>query len=309
MADYTYWQNALQGNFLPVHEDSPQPGFYRQRNGKAKGYYPAAIWKEEGLLVASVAGMMADPGSIWTYVCQHPVTEQQYRDRVATGKWWDEDDSVTASLSPPAAGHNQPDAVDSIRDQIDAALKGVADYGAITTDETAAKAQSLRSRLLELSREADKTREALKRPHFEAGKAVDDLYQPMVKSAKAGADVIAKELGAHETRKAREEAGRQAKERQRLADEAAKHAPIGAPEPVPEPMPAPVAVAPIKGAYGRGASVKVVKVATVSDQDAAYGYLKAQPDLVAVIAKLAQKAVDAGFTVPGVTVEEQRKVS
>jgi hypothetical protein len=52
----------------------------------------------------------------------------------------------------------------------------------------------------------------------------------------------------------------------------------------------------------------VVKVATVADQDAAYGYLKAQPELVALILKLAQKAVDSGFTVPGVDITEERKV-
>ncbi len=308
MTDYTYWQQALEGNFLPIHESEPQLGFYRKRNGKAGTFAPAAIWDDFGKIVASVSGLPADPSDIWTYVCQYPVTEDQYRNRMKTGKWWDEDDSVTASLQTPQAGHNQPDEVDSIADQIDAALKGVDDYGVIMTDETAAKAQSLRSRLLELSREADKKRETLKRPHFEAGKAVDEAWQPLVKAAKGGADVIAKELGAHETRKARIEADRLAAERKRLAEEAAKNAPIEASEPIPEPIPAPVA-APIRGAYGRAAAVKIVKIAKVIDQDAAYAYLKATAELVALIQSLSQKAVTAGFSVPGVEITEERKVS
>ncbi len=304
MTSYDYWQNALAGNFGPVHEDSPQPGFYRKRTGKSAGYVPVAIWVDgPGGIECLVDGAERDASEVWTYCCPHPITEEQYHARINTGKWHDEDAAVTASL-----GHNQPDQADSIKDQIDAALKGVADYGAITSDETAAKAQSLRSRLLELSRDADKHRETLKRPHFEAGKAVDELYQPLVKAAKSGADTIAKELSAHETRKARIEADRLAAERKRLAEEQAKHAPIGAPEPAPEPMPIPVA-APIKGAYGRAAAVKIVKVAKVVDQDAAYAALKSQPDLAALIQKLAQKLVDAGFSVAGVEVTEERKVS
>lgn len=318
MNDYDFWQRALAGEevggpTLPLHEDSPQPGFWRKRISKAGGYLPTAIWRgEDGALIGLLDGRETNPVDLWTYCCRFPISEEHYRARVATGKWHDEDSAVTASLSPPPAGigdNNPPtDPAEVLKGQIDAALAGVADYGAIGSDATAAKAQSLRSRLLDLSREADKTRETLKRPHFEAGKAVDEVFQPMVKAAKSGADLIAKELSAHETRKAREEADKIAKERLRLAEEQFKHAPLGAPEPPPEPIPAPVA-APIKGAYGRAAAVKVVKIATVTDQDAAYGYLKSQPELAVVIQKLAQRIVDAGMTVPGVTIEEQRKVS
>lgn len=309
---YDYWLNALKGEFGPIHEDDPQPGFYRKRTGRAAGYAPVAIWEMDGKIVAMVGEQVEDAAAIWSYVADKPVTEEQYRDRVATGKWWDEDDSVTASLAVPGAGHNNPPDVDTIKDQIEAALQAVATYAEIGDDTAAAKAQSARSRLLELSREADKKRELEKKPHFEAGKAVDAAWQPLVKSAKEGADAIAKALSAHETAKAREAArlAAIAAEVQRKAlEEAQARAPIGVTvEPEPAPTPPPVAAVPIKGAYGRGASVRVVKTATVADQDAAYAYLRNQPDMVALIQKLAQKAVDAGFTVPGVTVEEARKV-
>lgn len=313
MADYTYWQNALQGNFGPVHDDDPQPGFYRKRTGKAAGYVGVAIWEHDGKMVCVCGAGTMDPNEVWTYCCPHPITEEQYRDWRAGGKWWDEDDSVTASLSPPPAGHNQPPESETFKDQIDAALKAVATYAKIEDDVTQAKAQSARSRLLELSRDADKKREGEKAPHLEAGRVVDATWQPLVKSSKAGADAIAKVMGGYETKKARDAA-----EAQRKADEAARKAledaqakaPIGVtvePEPTPAPAVAP-APAPIRGSYGRGASVKTVKIATVTDQSAAYAFLKDQPELIEVIQKLAQRMVTNGLTVPGVTITEEKKV-
>lgn len=323
MTDYTYWQNALAGNFGPVHDGDPQPGFYRKRTGKAAGYVPVAIWEQNGKMLALVDGKEADAAEIWTFVCQSPILEEWYRARMSGQPWPDESAAVTASLAPPPSGHNNPptDDAEILKGQIDAASAGAAEYGDIRDDETASKAQSLRSRLLELSGDADKKREALKKPFFEAGKAVDAKFQPLVKAAKAAADTIRDALGAHETRKARaaeelrrkdeEDARKAAEEAARLAAKAEKAGkPIPAPAPAPPPPePAPAPALAIRGAYGRGASVKVVKIAIVVDQDAAYGYLKTQPDLAAVIQKLAQKAVDAGLSVPGVTIEEQRKVS
>lgn len=304
MSEYNYWNNALKGEFGPIHDSDPRPGFYRKRTGRAAGYIPVAIWDDFGMIVAIADGERVDANSIWTYVADKPITEAQYRARVETGKWWDEDDAVTASI-----GHNNAptDPAEILSEQITAALAGVDAYTEVKDDDTAAKAQSLRSRLLELSRESDKIREAKKAPHLEAGKSIDALFQPLIKASKAGADTIAKALSAHETAKAREAARLEV-----IAAEAHRKAQglvwvTVEPEPAPPPpIPAP---APIKGSYGRGASVKVVKVATVVDQGAAYDYLKSQPELSALILKLAQKAVDAGFTVPGVTVEEQRKVS
>lgn len=317
MSDYSYWENALVGNFGAVSDDYPCPGFYRKRTGKAAGYTPVAIWEdpewEGGKIIALMDGKQIDAREIWTWVCSYPVSEEHYRERVATGKWWDEDSDVTASLSPPPAGHNSPPESETFKDQIDAALNAVATYAEIKDDVTQAKAQSARSRLLELSRNADTIREKEKAPHLESGRAVDALWNPMVKAAKAGADTIAKVMGAYETRKANEaaEASRKAAEAQREAlEEAQAKAPIGVtvePEPAPAPAVAP-APAPIKGAYGRGANVKDVKVATVADQDAAYAFLKAQPELIEVIQKLAQKMVTNGFSVPGVTVTVEKKV-
>src|SRR3954463_2265910 len=96
--DYTYWRNALAGQFGAVHDGDPQPGFYRKRTGKAAGYVPVAIWEQDGRVLALVDGKEADAAEIWTYVCQYPILEEWYRARMIGQPWPDEDVAVTASL-------------------------------------------------------------------------------------------------------------------------------------------------------------------------------------------------------------------
>jgi hypothetical protein len=333
--DYTYWMNGLAGTFGPVHDGDPQPGFYRKRTGKAAGYVPVAIWPQGGKMVALVDGKEADAAEIWSYVCQYPILEEWYRARMVGQPWPDESAAVTASLAPPPSGHNNPptDEAEILQGQIEAASAGAAEYHEISDDATASKAQSLRSRLLELSGNADKLREDRKRPHLEAGKAIDAKFMPLVKVAKAAADGIRSALSAHETRKAREadrirreaeearlKAEREAAQLRGEAENAAREAenaglpapappaPIPEPEP-PAPAPVPEAAVAIRGAYGRAAAVKVVKVAKVVDQDAAYMAMRTHKELVELIAKLAQRAAVAGVEVAGVEVTEERAVA
>jgi hypothetical protein len=323
MASYDYWQNALAGNFGPVHDGDAQPGFYRKRVSKGGPFLPVAIWADGGKIIATVDGKEADAADIWSYVCDKPVTEDAFRARSAGQPWPDEDVAVTRSLAPPPAGDNHPpqDEADQLAAQIEAASENAKAYENITDDETASKAQSARSRLNELSRDADKKRESEKKPHLDAGKNIDAKWQPLVKAAKAAADAIAKALSAHETRKARaiEDARIKAEAARQLALEAERKRALEAspvtgtdavlPVELPPPPPPPVAAQPIRGAYGRAAAVKVVKVATVEDYDEATTYFRNNAEYRAVIDKLAQKAVDSGYTVPGVKVTEERKVA
>jgi hypothetical protein len=314
LTSYDFWRNALAGVAQDIHDGHAHPGFYRKRVSRGGAFVPVAIWEQDGKLVATVDGKEIDPIEVWTFCCQHPVTEEAYRERVSTGMWPDEDSGVAASLRGPGDNNPPQDEVEAISDQIDAAAANAAAYETIADDETAARAQSSRSRLLELGGQADKRREVLKRPHLEAGKAVDAAWQPLVQKAKGAADAIRRALGAYETRKA-QEAERQRQEQERLrreAEAAARKAETaGKPAPPPPPPPDPEPPAPqtqVRGAYGRAASIKEVKRATVANQDEAYGFLKGHKELKDFIAKLAQRAVDAGYEVPGVTVTIERVV-
>lgn len=310
---YDFWMRALAGEevgglTLPVHEGEIHSGFFRKRTKKAGGYDAVALWRDvTGTLICLLNGRETNPQDVWPYCASHAISEQHYRDFMATGQWFDGDMSVSASLQPPPIGHNQTDPIEALKDQIESALQGVDAYAEVKDDATAAKAQSLRSRLLELSRTADKTRETEKKPFLEAGKALDAIYQPLVKSAKAGADAIAKALGAHETRKAREEAARRAAEAEEARKIALRHGPLGAENEVPEPAPAPAA-AKISGAYGRAASIRTVRIAEIADQDKVYFVSKRNAEVSALLAKIAQAALNQGIILDGVTVREERKV-
>ena len=83
-----------------------------------------------------------------------------------------------------------------------------------------------------------------------------------------------------------------------------------APSPYPTPEPVAAAPTPIRGSYGRAASVSVVNVVTgITDQDALYRFLHDHPDLKNCMFDLAKRAVAKGHDVPGVSVEEQAKVA
>jgi len=315
--DYTYWQNALRGEFGPVHDEPCHPGFWRKRISRGGAFVPVAVWLDGGNLVALVDGRQVEPdGSLWSYICRYPVTEEAYRRRVETGRWPDEDAAVTESLEPPSIGHNgaPTNPAEIMAGQIEAALNGVSEYTDIRSDEVAAQAQSLRSRLLELSGKADKEREKLKKPILEAGRAIDALWNPLVKSAKEGADAIRKALGAHETRKDQERRAAEAarlKAEQEAAAARAKAEAAGkpAPKPTAPPPPAPEPVqTTLRGSYGRAASIRVVKVATVTDAAAFYAHIAAMPETVEYLAATAKRLVKAGFTPPGVTITEEREV-
>lgn len=320
---WAWWRAALKnpaevGKSLPVHDGEPNQGYFRVRYGKDKPFEPVAIWKEDGQWLAYRSNREADASAIWTSCCRNPISYEAYQAAI-DGKGWSDDDAVVAKqVAPPAPGDNSAaiDPAEEIADQIESALKGMDAYKKIADDATAAKALSLRNRLNELSGQADKIRAKQKEPHLEAGKAVDAKWQPLVKSAKAGADGVRDAIGRWETeklRKQREEERRQAEEL-RLQQEAARAAePAGdvaeAVAPVVHAAPAP-APTPIKPTYGKTASVQVkVIVKDVTDWKALALYMIDHPVLQDTLRSLAQRALDAGRTnVPGITTDEQAQV-
>lgn len=298
---------------LGVSENDPQEGFYRKRI-KGGADLPVAIWATEMGLVALAGNEPADPVEIWSWACSWPIYEDVYRDVAESGKSWPGSDPVVTE-QVASVGHNSGaiDEAEAFADQVDAAEKGKDAYSKIADDEQLAAAQSLRSRLLELKSEGEKKHKKAKEPHLEAGRAVDKAWLPNVKRAQAAADAIRAAMGAYETEKLRKqrqiEADRLAAEIAARKAEEAKN-PEQPPASQPEPEPVAAAPTPIRGSYGRAASVSVVNVVTaITDQDALYQFLRNHPDLQNCMFDLAKRAVAKGHTVPGVTVEEQAKVA
>jgi len=284
-----------------THE--PQSGFYRKRN-KNGADIPVAIWSTPAGVVAVAGDNPADPVDVWTWVCSWPISESTYRDVAENGKPWPGSDPVVEE-QVASVGHNSGavDEAEAFSDQVDAAEKGKDAYAKISDDEQLAAAQSLRSRLLELKSEGEKKHKKEKEPHLEACRAVDKRWLPNVKRAQAAADDLRAKMGAYETEKLRKQ-----REVEAARKEAEKNNAPVAVEPAPEPVAA--APTPIRGSYGRAASVSVVNVVTaITDQDALYRFLRDHPDLKNCMFDLAKRAVAKGHTVPGVSVEEQAKVA
>jgi 5'-3' exonuclease len=323
---YEFWRNALAGNVGPIHETEPECGFWRKRMSKGGPFTGVAIFPGESDELVAMIGRnpptITDALSLWTWVVRYPVTEEFYRTWEQTGKWPDDDAGVLESLEAPEAstepGANNPpkDEAEELREQIESASKNATAYKTITDDETAAKAQGARSRLLELAGTADKQHDKEKAPHLEAGRAVDKRWFPLRDTAKAAADAIRVAIRDHENRKLAKqreterlalEAARKAEQARLAAIEAGKPVPPPPPPPPPAP-PQPAPSATIRGGYGRAATKKMIKVYSVTDQDAAYAFVRNDAGVVEAIAKAAKRFCEAGSTVPGVTVTEEMDV-
>lgn len=232
----------------------------------------------------------------WVWANANPISEDVYRRVAENGEWWpDQDASATASV-----GHNSGAVTDEeqIKSQIEAAEKGVADYATIADGDHFSRSQTLRSRLLELSREADDKRKKLKRPHQDAADAVDDTWQPLVKSAKAAADKINAAQNDYSTRLVRE---REAAE-EKIAEEKAALEAKGVR--LPDLAPPPPLPSKVRGASGRGANVGTKTVVkSVVNWTALFDHFKADEGIQAALLKLANKAVEGGQSVPGVETE------
>jgi len=295
--DFTGWRAALAnptaiGYGLPVHEDQPQHGYYRMKRDGL--FVPVAIYPDGDGLVVEVDDhdVKADRQSyVWTACCRYPVSENTWKAVMAGGDWPDLDATVLSSL----AGHNLGiDPAERLKDQVDSALHGVDAYKTIVDDDQQARAQSLRSRLLELSREADKAREGEKKPHLEAGKAVDRKWKPIVDGAASGANAIRAAMTAYENEKLAA--------RRKIEAEAAAAA--RSPGLAPEPEPVETRV---RGGYGRAAAVRTrLVVEEVTYPVDLFNWLRPLlPEVDALLVKLAQKALDEGaHAPPGITLKE-----
>jgi hypothetical protein len=318
--DYACWRAALAGQSVADFAKQPHCGFWR----RGKSGDPVAVWRDEtGALVAKIgarAAVMANAEfdeMTFGFCLPNPISHETYT-AVLRGEPWPSTDAVVHEQTAPGAGDNSAGAseVETLRDQIAAAIEQAKKYGAVADDETAAKAQSLRARLIELRGEAEGKHQAEKAPHLKAGREVDAKWLPMAKEAEDAQKVIRKALDKHENDKllAARKVADDERKRQEAADRAAHADAVRSGKPVEAPAPPPVAApvappAPIRGGYGRAAGVRTIKVAIIRDQDAVYMALRENVEVVALLKKLADKVVAAGATLPGVEVQEQRKVA
>lgn len=85
-SDYYERKLADPSARIPIHEDDPQPGRYRAKNGER--YAPVAIWKQDGAVIMLRDGQMVPPSEqsrLWTWCAQNPISPDAY-ERMASGE-------------------------------------------------------------------------------------------------------------------------------------------------------------------------------------------------------------------------------
>jgi len=201
---YTWWRQALLGDFGSIHENDPQCGYYRMRKTKGGPWVPVAIWTEEGRSVLSclVDGAERDPFEVWTWVCRYPVPYETYVAVAERGEAWPEDlpdlkrvmshvEVSSAKPNSPAAtiGHNSAgvgeaegflEEISIVLQSAEAWLEGIGD---ISSQVEADKAANYAERFGNLENRAEEARTAEKKPVLDLGRSIDAKWKPVIMKA------------------------------------------------------------------------------------------------------------------------------
>ncbi len=330
MADeWTYWREALKGNFGPVHDGDPQAGYWKTRR-KGAPWEAVATWRTaDGVWHCLRNGKPCIAAEMWSYICTRPISYDLYQAAMKGEPWPDDIEghikAEAAAQAPPDAygeiGHNSGETrplheqvleeVQILRAAFDKWLASIG--GSVATEEHDAAADNWKAKFLALEQRADTSRKAEKAPVLELSRQIDSNWKLPESRASEGKRAVVEVLTPYRVK--REEAKRaiEAKRREaELAAQAAQQQALAenASAPPMEPAPAPSGR---RGVAKLPTGLRTVKVATVTDALACATFLLTtapnHPDIVEVLAKVARRVHDAGTTVPGFEVRETQVAS
>lgn len=324
---WAWWQAALEGNIGPMHEGQPEQGYYRTRF-KGGQWEPVAIWFENDQWNAMRGERMVDAADAWNFCRTHPVTYEAYQ-KAIEGAGWDDEPPA------PAIGHNLPSdpfealtlEYQSEKEQAEAFMKTP-----ITTQDQADKAAIWSKRLATIAKKATDLHKVEKQPSLDEGRRVDDKWRGLKEEPAEVSKRLKRHMDAYLHEQARiererQEAARREEERlRREAAEAARKAAEADQQSEAERQSAieqarqleQEAAAKAKEAEAKNASagrtgarvaLRTFVSARVNDYQAAATalVLMKHPDILAIIDQLANRAIKAGQSLPGVErIEEQR---
>ncbi|QFI65752.1 hypothetical protein [Sinorhizobium alkalisoli] len=316
---WTWWQNALAGNFGPMHEGQPEQGYYRTRF-KGAQWEPVAIWRgDDGEWLAMRGERMVDAAEAWNFCRTHPVSYEAYQ-KAIEGAGWDDEPPA------PAMGHNLPDdPFEALKLEYEAEAEQALAFmkTPITTQDQADKAAIWSKRLAAIAKKATDLHKVEKQPHLDAGRDVDNKWRDL-KDAPAD---LSKKLKRHmdaylieqqriereRQRKAQEEADRKRREAEALAaqadvsDTAAQAEAERLQKEADKQEQAAQAKNAQAGRTGARVSLRTFVSARIVDYDKALKALSNHPEMKALVETLANRAVRAGVEIDGVErFEEQR---
>ena len=218
--------------------------------------------------------------------------------------------------------NNPPSAAELFADEIESLKARIAAFPPIT-EANAGEARDLIGLAKKLAKDIDAKRDEEKRPHLEAGRAIDATYKPLVDAANTAPAPLSKALLDHinEQKRLAAEAAEKAR---RMAEEEAKRAAALADDPIlgedvveaaklaeqkAEVAAASVKTAnTVKGSEGfRAAGVRVTYKAKVTDWPALVAHFAMHPDVQAAAEKAANamiRSTKGTIAIPGVEVIE-----
>lgn len=299
---YTWWRAAIAGHPGPIHADHPECGYFKLRDGKDGPWKPVAIWYDAaGNMICRVGNQVRDAQSVWTYAAKHPIAKEAAKVAFETGRFPDEVPSIGDNAPPDET------LFDTIARVAAQAVDWLKQHG-IKDARSKDMCANYRAQLLDLRKRADAEREAEKRPHLEASRAVDAKFKPAIECADTAAgelrDALTVYMRAEEAKlRAQAEAAQKAE-----ADARAKlmrDDPIAAmTSPEPEP-PAPVKVQ-AGGQRGRKTGLRTVTKYVMTDYAAALAHVQDHPKVREAVEAVACAQAKAGAAVPGVEKIEEK---
>jgi len=306
---YDYWRQALKGNFGPVHDGDPQPGFYRLK-AKEGPDKPVAIWQgPNGVMFALVGKAAVDPDRIWIYCCNKPIPESLYRQVVEEGKPWPEDLAPLPDATARIGDNNAP-ADEAEIDEVEAAINAAEAElrNPVTTQVAADRLGNHIERLRGLWKKKEAERNVEKAPHLEASRAVDEKFRPILarldETAQKIKDAIGAWLKAENARIQAEAAAAKKKADDERAAAAAKgeELPKEPPKKVTEPKAA-------TAGSNRKVSLRTYVSATVTDWEKLTEALKDHEEVRALLQTLADRAARAGVPLPGTEINKEQRAA
>ena len=189
MPDLSTWRKALAGDPVPLHENDPQPGYWRMRQGRGGPFLPVAIWREPDGSPEGAARRRArptprrcGPGAAATRLPTRPMSP--WPSAASPGPTTVPADRAITARRRSGAG-----------DQLAGDIAEPADGGrglagawraASPRSAWADKAANFAERFAALEKQAEEQRTLDKRPVLEAGRAIDAAWKPVIDAAARG---------------------------------------------------------------------------------------------------------------------------
>lgn len=179
---FKYYESALAGKPVQIHEDQPQPGYYKLRKDKNGAYLPVAIWvNKSGALMCRVGPKIEDAFKVWTWCADKPVAKADAKIAFETGSWPGDVDV------PAAIGDNSGDLslMEEAVDYMATCHEFQIEVEKVDPDKVIAdRAANYATHLGNLTSKLDAERKEKIAPHLEAQRAINSEYNPVIDDLK-----------------------------------------------------------------------------------------------------------------------------